>query len=116
MPSRRRRKEPANLATTDPVARFGALLKESSEREAAARERAAAAKRDAAAAAKAAADHRAALASARRELERAIAAAREAKASRRGIAEADDAWRRAKAALIELETGAPPPWSPSEEA
>ena len=48
----------------------------------------------------------------RRELERAVESVRHAKQVGRGRAEADDAWKVAKALVIELETGTPPPWAP----
>jgi hypothetical protein len=99
-------------AADDPIAQFGRLLRESAERERAEqrrREEAARAAREAEAARRA---HERALAEARRELERAIAAVRSARAAGRGQAEADAAWRAAKARVIELETGAPPPWAP----
>ena len=47
---------------------------------------------------------------ARRTLDRAIATAKSARASGKGVAEADAAWKQAKARVIELETGAPPAW------
>jgi len=60
--------------------------------------------------AKIAADHAEAVRIAGRELEQAIAAAKAARASGRGVAEADLAWRKAKARVIELETGEAPDW------
>ena len=48
---------------------------------------------------------------ARRELEDAISNAREARRAGSGVAATDAEWRRAKARLIELETGAPPEWA-----
>lgn len=52
---------------------------------------------------------------AKRELERAVEAVRRAKASGRGRAEADAAWKVAKARVIELETGTAPSWAPKPE-
>jgi len=41
---------------------------------------------------------------------------RTSKSTGKGRADADAAWRSAKARVIELETGAPPPWAlPSDE-
>ena len=69
--------------------------------------------REAAAARKAAAEAEAnALRDAKRELDRAIAAVRAAKSNGRGAAEADAAWKVAKARVIELETGSAPAWAP----
>jgi hypothetical protein len=53
----------------------------------------------------------AALERAERDVQRAIARVREATESGRGRADADAEWRSAKAALIELQTGAPPAWA-----
>ncbi|MDQ3351918.1 MAG: hypothetical protein M3501_08170, partial [Actinomycetota bacterium] len=51
---------------------------------------------------------------ARRDLERAIERVQQARAGRSGIAEADEAWRAAKARVVELESGAKPEWAPSD--
>lgn len=112
MPARKRRHSTTPQAdeVVDPVTQFGRLLRQSNEREQAERDRRAAAKREAADAAKAKAAHAEAVAAARRELDRAIGAVKDARAAHRGVAEADAAWRGAKARLIELETGAPPEW------
>lgn len=53
------------------------------------------------------------LKAARAELDAAIEAVRSAKASGRGRAEADAAWKAAKARVIELETGSRPAWAPA---
>ncbi len=53
-----------------------------------------------------------ALATAHRELERAVQSVRAANQIGRGRAEADQAWKVAKALVIELETGTPPAWAP----
>jgi hypothetical protein len=115
MPARKRRPStttstPTSAGPVDPVTQFGRLLRESNEREQAERERRAAAKRAASDAAAAAAAQAETLATARHDLDRAIAAVKEARATRRGVAEADAAWRQAKARVIELETGAAPEW------
>jgi hypothetical protein len=118
MPARKRRPpaaSPSN-APVDPVTQFAQLLRESNEREEAERDRRAAAKREASDAAKAAAARADALAVAKRDLNRAIAGVREARSTRRGVAEADAAWREAKARLIELETGTAPDWDRSGSA
>lgn len=54
----------------------------------------------------------AALTEARGALERAVEGVRAAKRNGRGVAEADAAWRAAKARVIELETGEAPTWAP----
>jgi hypothetical protein len=82
------------------LARFAAALKES-----------AAADKAAAAAQRRATAHREALEQAQLDLRRAIDAVRAAKVSGHGGAEADLAWRAAKARVIELETGHPPAWA-----
>ncbi len=100
---------------TDPVAQFGQILQESARREAEAVERAEQQRADAKAAQRAAEEHVMALRSAQRDLDRAIDAVRRARSERRGEAEADAAWRDAKARVIELETGARPEWAPATD-
>jgi hypothetical protein len=87
------------------------MLRESAERERVERDRLRVEREEARSAAEAAAAHAAALEAARRELEHAIGKAREARRTGSGVAATDAAWRRAKARLIELETGAPPEWA-----
>ncbi len=121
MPSRRRsRTNPPPVGATtgapsvervDPAEQFAAALRESERRDKAARERTrleqeAKARHDAEVAA-----HAEALATARRDLERAIEAVRAAKRDGTSAVAADEAWKVAKARVIELETGAPPPWA-----
>jgi multidrug efflux pump subunit AcrA (membrane-fusion protein) len=96
----------------DPISRFGAALRDSADQQRAAAERARLDREEAEHAARVAAEHAAALDAARRELDRSIRAVRHARTARVGAAEADAAWRVAKARVIELETGAPPPWAP----
>jgi hypothetical protein len=108
---RRRRPKQANFEAHDPVAQFAAMLRESAERERVERDRLRVEQQEAQRAAEAAAAHAAALDTARLELEHAIDSAREARRAGSGVAAADAAWRRAKARLIELETGAPPEWA-----
>lgn len=90
------------------------MLRESAERERAEQERKQQRKRDAAAGAKAAQAHADALRNAQRDLDRAIENVKSARERRSGVADADAdvAWRDAKARLIELETGAAPEWAP----
>ncbi len=97
----------------DAAERFAAALKESEQREQAARKR----ERDA----KAEADLRRAeaaaraneLAEARRELQKAIDATKAARRAGTGTVVADEAWKLAKARVIELETGDRPGWAPA---
>ena len=99
----------------DPVARFAAGLRESAAREQAEQERRQRERRQARDAAQAAAERAAALDDARRALERAIDQARHARRVGSGVAASDAAWRDAKARVVELETGAPPPWAAHRE-
>lgn len=110
MPRRRRPKSP-KPEPLDPVAQFAAILRASAERERAERERVRVERQAARDAAAAAAEHAAALEQARRELDHAIKGVREARRAGSGVAASDAAWRRAKAQVIELETGAPPEWA-----
>jgi hypothetical protein len=87
------------------------MLRDSAARERAERDRLRVERQQARDAAQASAAHAEALDTARRELEHAIGNAREARRAGSGVAAADAAWRRAKARLIELETGAPPEWA-----
>jgi hypothetical protein len=137
MPSRRRPKSPANPTretfTQPPAAaakvgsravpdverdleRFAAALKDSAQADAAARQRVQQQRADAARMADEAAAHDRALVAARRDLQRAVEAVRHSKEIGRGRAEADAAWKIAKARLIELETGAAPAWAPKPAA
>ena len=130
MPSRRHTKSPSprpaaeTAAAAAPAAgrpqtnverdleRFAAALKETEKAEKVAHERDASRKAEAARKAEEAAAHSSALAAALRELKRAVDAVRHAKESGRGRAEADAAWKVAKAKVIELETGTAPAWAP----
>ena len=87
------------------------MLRQSAERDRLERERQQLAQQQAREAAQAEQEHAAALESAQRDLEQAILAARGARRRGAGIGPADEAWRRAKARLIELETGSPPAWA-----
>jgi hypothetical protein len=94
------------------VERFAAALKESERADEAARERDRATKAEAVRKGDEATAHASALANSRRDLERAVEAVRSAKQSGRGRAEADAAWKVAKARVIEMETGVAPSWAP----
>jgi hypothetical protein len=110
VPSRRRPKTP-KPEPRDPVEQFATLLRESAERERAAQERRRLDRQRARDEAASAAAHAVALDAARRTLDDAITDARRARRAGSGVAAADAAWRRAKARLIELETGEPPHWA-----
>lgn len=92
--------------------RFAAALKETEKAEKVAREREQTKRAEAARKADDAAAHASSLATAQRELKRAVEAVRHAKETGRGRAEADAAWKVAKARVIELETGTAPAWAP----
>ena len=115
VPSRRRRKS-AQPEPQDPVAQFATLLRQSAERERAAQDRDRLERQRARDAAASAAAHALAVGEARRKLEDAIRDARAARRAGSGVAAADEAWRQAKARVIELETGAPPDWAHHEAA
>lgn len=108
MPPRKRKK--VAEADRDPVIRFGEAIRRSDEQAAAERKRVKAERLEAERLARLAAEHAEAVRVATIDLERAIAAAKAARASGRGIPEADAAWKRAKARMIELETGESPAW------
>lgn len=95
---------------------FAAAVKESEARDRARREQERQERDAADARAKAERAQADALAAARRDLDRAIEAVRAAKRSGRNTAEADAAWKVAKARVIELETGTAPAWAPRVEA
>ena len=111
MPSRRRPKQPPTPPPTD-AERFARSIRDS---EAAARkalqddkDRKAAGERRRAEAAQAAVR----LELARTAHHQAVEMVKIAKRTGRGAAEADQAWRAAKANLLELETGERPSWAP----
>ncbi len=110
MPARKRRKKAEEHR--DPIARFAEALKQGEAREAKARQR----KLDERAAAKRAAEHAELLRLAKIDLDAAIRAVKAARTARRGIDDADAAWRAAKAKVIELETGTPPKWAPTDDS
>ncbi|MBP7890974.1 MAG: hypothetical protein KA029_18085 [Ilumatobacteraceae bacterium] len=129
MPSRRRSKSsapsvpvtpssPPRAAASGPtdVERFAAALKDSARADREKADLAQQARAQAALAADEAAAHEAALSAARRDLERAVLGVRAAKQAGKGRADADAAWKVAKALVIELETGAPPSWAPAPVA
>jgi hypothetical protein len=105
MPARKRHRKAEEHR--DPIIRFAEALKRTEAREQKERERQAEEKE----AAKRAAIHAEHLRLAKIELDEAIAKVKRARADRRGIDEADQIWQIAKAKVIELETGAPPPWA-----
>ena len=94
------------------VERFAAAVKESERAERAAREHRAHTAAEAAQKVQDAKTAAADLAASRRDLERAVDAVRRAKQGGAGRAAADEAWKVAKARVIELETGSRPSWAP----
>jgi hypothetical protein len=110
MPSRHRPKAPPPPPLSD-IERFAQAVRESEEAKRrdkqAAKDRKAEAERRKAAAI----EHAATLERARHAHQRAVEQVKEAKRAGKGAAAADLAWREAKAALIELETGERPAWA-----
>jgi hypothetical protein len=111
VPSRKRPKSKSVVTPHDPIQRFAAALQESDARDQADRARARRQREIADAEARASAESAEELGNARNDLERAIERARSARRSGSGVPAADEAWRIAKARVIELETGAPPEWA-----
>lgn len=105
MPARKRHRKAEEHR--DPIVRFAEALKRTELREQKERDRQAEEKE----AARRAAIHAEHLRLAKVELDEAIATVKAARVDRRSIAEADQVWQIAKAKVIELETGAPPPWA-----
>ncbi len=113
MPARKRnRRKPEH---PDPLVRFGRALDQAKAAERAEQQRIQAEREAAKLAAQLAAEHAANLARAERQLERAIAAVKQSRSSGSGAAEADVAYRVAKAEVVELETGERPSWAPPTE-
>lgn len=119
MPSRHRPRSPQPSSPATPAAqvqsdveRFAAALKESANADRADRERERQARAEVARKADEAAAHERALTDARRNLERAVESVRQSKQAGKGRAAADEAWKVAKAHVIELETGVAPSWAP----
>jgi len=119
MPSRRRPKSsPASQSGTQPAGtplsdaqRFAQSLKDSEEADRRAKQAAVDAKAEAERAKAAALEEASRLERAQQAHQRAVAMVKEANRTGRGRAEADAAWRDAKADLLELETGTRPAWA-----
>jgi hypothetical protein len=94
--------------------RFAAALAESEAREKAAKAAERVRREEEARVAAEAAAHERSLQQARRELDRAIEAVKQARRDGRSTVAADVEWKRAKAALLQLETGERPKWAPPE--
>jgi hypothetical protein len=111
MPARHRPKAPPPPPPSD-AERFARAVRDSEEAD----RRAAQAVRDRLAAEVQrkldAEQHAARLAAAQAAHRRAVEMVKEATRSGKGAVEADQAWRAAKAELIEVETGRPPAWAP----
>ncbi len=105
MPARKRHRKAEEHR--DPIVRFAEALKRTELREQRERDRQAEEKE----AARRTAIHAEHLRLAKIELDEAIAKVKTARSDRRDVAEADQVWQIAKAKVIELETGAPPPWA-----
>ncbi|MEI7546865.1 MAG: hypothetical protein WCK21_02235 [Actinomycetota bacterium] len=92
--------------------RFAAAVKETEKAERAAKDKSRKESDERQQRAAAAQAQQRSLADAQRELQKAVADVRQAKQTGRGRAEADAAWKVAKARVIELETGSAPAWAP----
>src|SRR3954465_612071 len=113
MPSRRRPKAPPPRPLTD-VERFAQSVRESEEADRRARQAADDRKADAERRKVEATEHAARLERAQAAHRRAVDDVKQAKQTGGGAAAADAAWRRAKAELLELETGKRPAWAAPE--
>jgi len=109
MPARKRHRQPPEHP--DPVVRFGRALNDAKAKERAEQIRIQAEREEEKRQAKVAAEHAAKLEQARKRLEKAIADVKRTRSAGTGHAEADEAYRSAKAAVIELETGERPSWA-----
>lgn len=110
MPSRHRPKPPPPAPLSD-IERFAQAVRESEEAKRRAKQAAKDRKAEAERRKAAAIEHAARLERVRHDHQRAVEQVKEAKRTGKGAAAADLAWRKAKAALIELETGEPPAWA-----
>ena len=110
MPSRHRPKPPPPAPLSD-IERFAQAVRESEEAKRRAKQAAKDRKAEAERRKAAAIEHAAMLERVRHDHQRAVEQVKEAKRTGKGAAAADLAWRKAKAALIELETGEPPVWA-----
>ena len=113
MPARKRNRR--QQEHPDPLVRFGRALDRAKSAERAEQQRIQAEREAAKLAARLAAEHAAALARAKQRLDRAIAAVKSSRASGVGAADADAAYRAAKAEVVELESGERPSWAPDPE-
>ena len=114
MPARKRhRRQPEH---PDPVVRFGRALEQAKATERAEQMRIQAEREEEKRQAKLAAEHAARVRRADRRLEQAIEQVKRARTTGTGAADADHAYRIAKARVIELETGERPDWAPEAAA
>ena len=107
-------KSPEAEVSQTALQRFAAALAESEEREKAAKAAQRARRQEEARVAAEAAAYERSLQQARRDLDRAIAAVKQAKQNGRSTVTADEEWKRAKALMLQLETGERPKWAPPE--
>jgi hypothetical protein len=107
-------KSPDAEVSQTALQRFAAALAESEEREKAAKAAERARRDEEARVASEAAAQERNLQQARRDLDRAIAAVKQAKQNGRSTVAADEEWKRAKALVLQLETGERPKWAPPE--
>ena len=107
-------KSPDAEVSQTALQRFAAALAESEEREKAAKTAERTRRDEQTRVAAEAAAHERSLQQARRDLDRAIAAVKQAKQNGRSTVAADEDWKRAKALVLQLETGERPKWAPPE--
>lgn len=110
MPSRRRPKSPPAPPLTD-IERFALAVRESEAADQRARQAERDRKAEAERVAREAVERAANLERARAAHQRAVEQVKEAKRTGKGGVAADEAWKNAKADLLELETGQRPPWA-----
>jgi hypothetical protein len=111
MPSRRRPKAPPPRPLSD-AERFAQSLRDSEEADRRAKQAAVDRKVEAERIKNEAIEHAERMQRAKAAHQRSVELVKEAKRTGRGAAEADVAWRAAKAELLELETGKRPAWAP----
>jgi hypothetical protein len=111
MPSRRRPKAPPPRPLSD-AERFAQSLRDSEEADRRAKQAAIDEKLETERVKSEAIEHAARLQRAQSAHQRSVELVKDAKRTGKGAAEADLAWRAAKAELLELETGKRPAWAP----
>jgi hypothetical protein len=112
VPSRRRPKAPASTPLTD-AQRFAQAVRDHEEADRRARQAERERRAEQERKQREELEFAARLEAARAAHLRAVERVKEARRTGKGGAEADEAWKKAKAELVELETGRPPAWAKS---